>query len=157
MITSRKRPLNLGIRWVVALRRCDCKNKLTLKIAFSEHLLVISRFFLPRRGLFASLGSLEEGKGKRTGNNGTRRKKEGNRAFLFFRRPTRFNYSYSFIQNVFNEIPVGASAKESVLAAYVSIGNEAKQLQNSQLNGMGNAKLVRHLIHFWCAFLCNFF
>ena len=93
VITSRKRPLNLGIRWVVALRRCDCKNKLTVKIAFSEHLLVISRFFLPRRGLFASLGSLEEGKGKFTGNNGTRRKKEGNCAFLSSRRPTRVNYS----------------------------------------------------------------
>ena len=71
----------------------------------------------------------------------TRRKKEGNRAFLFLRRrPTRFNYSYSFIQNFVNEIPVGASAKESVLAAYVSIGNEAKQLQNSQLNGNGKCK-----------------
>ena len=99
-----------------------------------------------------SLGGLEEGKGKRAGNNGTRRKKEGNCAFLSSRRPTRVNYSYSFIQNFVNEIPVGASAKESVLAAYVSIGNEAKQLQNSQLNGMGNAKLVRRLVHFWCSF-----
>ena len=67
------------------------------------------------------------------------------------------NYSYSFTQNFVNKIPVAASAKESVLAAYVSIGNEAKQLQNSQLNGMGNAKLVRRSVHFWCSFLCNFF
>ena len=70
----------------------------------------------------------------------TRRKKEGNRAFLFSRSPTRVNYSYSFTQNFVNEIPVAASAKESVLAAYVSIGNEAKQLQNSQLNGNGKCK-----------------
>ena len=102
-----------------------------------------------------SLGGLEEGKGKRAGNNG--RKKEGNRAFLFSRRPTRVNYPYSFIQNFVNEIPVGASAKESVLVVYGSIGNESRRLQNSQLNGMGNAKLVRHSVHFWCSFLCNFF
>ena len=79
VITSRKRPLNLGIRRVVALTRCDCKNKLTLKIAFSEHLLVISHSFLPRRGLFVSLGGLEEGKGKRAG---TDAEKEGGKPRL---------------------------------------------------------------------------
>ena len=47
--------------------------------------------------------------------------------------------------------------KESVLVAYVSIGNESRRLQNSQLSGMGNAKLVQHSVHFWCAFLCTFF
>ena len=36
-----------------------------------------------------------------------------------------------------NKIPVRASAKESALVAYVSIGNESRRLQNSQLNGTG--------------------
>ena len=47
---------------MVAFRRFDCKNKLTIKIAFSEHLLEISRSFLPRGGLFVSLAGLEEGR-----------------------------------------------------------------------------------------------
>ena len=84
----------------------------------------------------------------------TRRKKEGNRAFLFSRSPTRVNYSYSFTQNFVNKIPVAASAKESVLVAYVSIGNESRRLQNSQLDGMGNAKLVQHSVHSFGAPSC---
>ena len=44
--------------------------------------------------------------------------------------------------------------KESVLVAYVSIGNESRRLQNSQLDGMGNAKLVRHLVHSFGAPFC---
>ena len=105
-----------------------------------------------------SPGSLEEGKLKRTGNNRTRRKKEGNRAFLSSSRPTRVNsLKVSFKILSMHEIPVGTSAKESVLVAYVSTGNESRRLQNSHLNGMGYAKPVRHSVHFWCFFLCNSF
>ena len=96
-----------------------------------------------------SLGSLEEGKLKRTGNNRTRRKKEGNRAFLSSSRPTRVNsLKVSFKILSMHEIPVGTSAKESVLVAYVSIGNESRRLQNSQLNGMGNNNNHHHHHYF---------
>ena len=44
--------------------------------------------------------------------------------------------------------------KESVLVAYVSIGNESRRLQNSQLDGMGNAKLVQHSVHSFGAPSC---
>ena len=44
--------------------------------------------------------------------------------------------------------------KESVLVAYVSIGNESRRLQNRQLNGMGNAKLVQHSVHTFGAPSC---